>query len=119
MRVFNNRVLKNLFGPKKGEVTGEWGRLSNEKFYDLCSSTSIIRVIKSRRMGWVGHVVRTGDRIIAYRVWRRKPKDKIPLERPRRKWKNNIIDLQVVELESKDWIPEAQDRDRWRALVNS
>ena len=71
-------------------------------------------------MGWVGHVVRIGDRRIAYGVWRRKPKDKTPFERPRHKWKDNIIrDLQEVELESKDSIPAAQDRNSWRALVNS
>jgi hypothetical protein len=120
MRVFDNRVLKILFRPKMDEVTGEWRRLRNEERYDLCSSTSIIRVIKSRRMRWVGHGVRMGDWGIAYRVWRRKPEDKRPLERPRRKLKDNIrMDLQEVGLETKDWIPAAQDRERWRALVNS
>jgi hypothetical protein len=91
MRVFHNRVLKKLFGPKMDEVTRKHRRLRNEELYDLCSSTSIIRVIKSRRMRWVGHMARMGDRRNAYRVWRRKPKDKRPLQRPRHKWQDNII----------------------------
>jgi len=74
MRVFDNVVLEKLFGPKTDEVTREWGRLINEELYGLCSSTTIIRVINLTRMGWVGHMVRIGDRRIAYRVWRRKPK---------------------------------------------
>jgi hypothetical protein len=101
------------------EVAGDWRRLRNEKLYDVCSSTSIIRVMKSR-MRWVGHVARMGNRRISYRVWRRKPEEKRPLESLRRKWKDNIImDLQEVGLECKDSISVAPDKDRWRTLGNS
>ena len=118
--MFHNKVPKKLFGPKMDEVTREQRRLRNEERYDLCSSTSIIRVIKSRRMRWVGHVARMGDRRNAYRVWRKKPKDKRPLERPRHKWNYIIIiDFNEVGWESKDCSPAAQDRERWGALVNS
>jgi hypothetical protein len=95
--LFDNRVLRKLFGPKMDEVTETWRRLRNEELYDLCSSTIIIRVIRSRRMRWAGHVLRMGDRRITYKVWRRKPEDKRPLERHRRKWRDGIkMDLQEI-----------------------
>jgi hypothetical protein len=62
LRVFENRVLRRIFGPKRDEVTGEWRKLHNEEFHDLYSSPSIIRIIKSRRMTWAGHVARMGRR---------------------------------------------------------
>jgi hypothetical protein len=68
MRLSENRVLIRIFGPKRDEVTGEWRRLHNEELNDLYSSTSIIRVIKSRRMRWAGHVARMGERRSAYGV---------------------------------------------------
>jgi hypothetical protein len=68
LRVFENRVLRRIFGPKRDEVTGEWSRLYNEELNDLVSSPNIIRVIKSRRMRWAGHVARKGDGRGAYRV---------------------------------------------------
>jgi hypothetical protein len=69
--VFENRVLRRIFGPKRDEVTGEWGKLHNEELRDLYSSPSIIRIIKSRRMRWTGHVARMGEKMNAYRllVW--------------------------------------------------
>jgi hypothetical protein len=67
-RVFENRVLRGIFEPKRDEVTGEWRRLHNEELYVLYSSPNIVRVIKSRRMRWAGHVARMGDRRGAYRV---------------------------------------------------
>jgi hypothetical protein len=68
LRVFHNRVLRRIFGPKRDEVTGEWRRLHNEELNDLYSSPNIIRVMKSRRMGWAGHVTRMGEGRGAYRI---------------------------------------------------
>jgi hypothetical protein len=120
LRVFENRVLRRIFGPKWDEVTGEWRKLHNKELHDLYSSPSIIRIIKSRRMRLVGHVARTGEKRNAYRLQVGKPEGKIPLGRPRRRWVNNIrMDLGEVEWGDVDWIGLAQDRNRWRALVNS
>ena len=117
--MFENRVLKRIFGPKKDEVSGEWRKLHNEELNDLYCSTNIIRVIKSRRMRWAGHVACMGRRGV-YRVLVRTPEGKRPLERPRRRWEDNIkIDLQEVGCGSMDWIDLAFDRERWRALVNA
>jgi hypothetical protein len=92
LRVFENRVLRRIFVPKRDEATGEWRRLHNEELNDLYSSPNILRVIKSRRMGWAGHVARTGEKRGAYR-----PEGRRPLGRPRRRWKGNIkMDLQEV-----------------------
>jgi hypothetical protein len=68
LRVFENRVLRRIFGPKRDEVTGEWRKLHNEKLCDLYSSPSVIRIIKSRRMRWAGHVARMGEKMNAYRL---------------------------------------------------
>jgi len=68
LRVFEKRMVTKIFGPKKDEVTGEWRKLHNEELYDMCSSPSIIWVIRSRRMRWAEHVARVGDRIGAYKV---------------------------------------------------
>jgi hypothetical protein len=95
--VFENRVLRGIFGPKKGEVTGEWRRLHNEELYDMHSSPNVIRVIKSRRMRWAGHVARMGNWRSLYRVLVGKPEGKKPLGRPRRRREDNIkMDLQEV-----------------------
>ena len=83
MRVFENRVLRNVFGPKMDEVTGEWRELHNDDLNDLCCSLSVIRVIKSRRMKWAGHVARIGERKGVYRVLVGKPEGKRPLGRPK------------------------------------
>jgi hypothetical protein len=119
LRVFENRVLRRICGPKRDEVTGEW-RKFHEELHDLYCSSTIVRVIKSRRMRWAGHVVRMGEGRSVYRVLVRKPEGKRPLGRPRRRWEDNIkVDLQEVGCGSMDWIELAQDRDRWRALVNA
>jgi len=90
------------------------------RFNDLYPSLNIVRVIKSRRMRWVGHVARMGERRGVYRVLVGKPEGKRPLGRPRHRWEDNIkIDLQEVGCGGMDWIKLAQDRDRWRALVNA
>jgi hypothetical protein len=85
LRVFENRVLRRIFGPKRGEVPGEWRKLRNENLRDLYSSPSIIRIIKSRRMGWAGHVTRMGKKRDACRLLEGKPEGKRPLGRPRRR----------------------------------
>jgi hypothetical protein len=90
LRVYGNRVLRRIFGPKKDEVTGGWRKLHNEELRDLCSSPSIIRIIRSRRMRWAGHVAQTGEKVNAYRLLVGKPEGKRPLQRPRRRWVNNI-----------------------------
>jgi hypothetical protein len=83
--VFENKVLRRIFGPKRDEVTGEWRKLRNEELHDLFSSPSIIRIIKSRRMRWVGHVARMGQKRNVYRLLVGKPEGKKPLGRPRRR----------------------------------
>jgi hypothetical protein len=90
LRVFEKRVLRRIFGPKKDEVTGEWRKLHNKELHDLYSSPSIIRIIKSRRMKWVGHVARMREKRNAYRLLVGKPEGKRPLGRPRRRWVDNI-----------------------------
>jgi hypothetical protein len=120
LRVFGNRVLRIIFGPKRHEVTGEWGKLHNGELHNLYSSPEIIRQIKSRRMRWVGHVARMGERRNVYRVLVGKPEGKSALERPRRRWENGIkIDLREIGWGDVDWIHLAQDRDRWWAVVNA
>jgi hypothetical protein len=120
LRVFENRVLKRIFGPKRDEVTGEWRKLHNEVLHDLYSSPNIVRVIKSRRMRWAGLVSLLGEERGVYRDLVGKPVGKRPLGRPRRRWEDNIrMVLQEVGCGGMDWIGLAQDRDRWRAIVNA
>jgi hypothetical protein len=120
LRVFENRVLRRIFGPKRDEVAGEWRKLHNEELHDLHSSPSIIRIIKSRRIRWTGHVARMGENRNVYRLLVGKPEGKRPLGRQRRRWVDNIrMDLGEVGWGDVDWIGLAQDRNRWRALVNS
>jgi hypothetical protein len=88
--VFENRVLRRIFGPKRDEVTGELRKLDNEELRNLYSSPSIIRIIKSRRMRWAGHVARMGEKRNAYRLLVGKPDGKRPLGRRRRRWVDNI-----------------------------
>jgi len=118
-RVFENKMLRRIFEPKRDEVTREWGKLHNEELNDLYSSSIIFRVITSRRMRWAGHVARMMERRGAYIVLVGNPERKRPLGRPRRRWEDNIkVDLQEVGYGGMDWIDLAQDRDRWWALVN-
>ena len=101
-------------------VTEDWRRLHNEELNDLYSSHNIVRVIKSRRMRWVGHVVPMGEERGVYRILVRKPEGKRPLGRLRRRWVDNIrMDLQEVGCGYMDWIGLAQGRDRWRTLVSA
>jgi hypothetical protein len=95
--VFENRVLRRIFGPKRDEVTGNWRRLYNEELNYLYSSPTIILVIKSRRMRWAGLVARMGEGIGAYRSLVGRPEGRRPLGRPRHRWEDNIkMDLQEV-----------------------
>jgi hypothetical protein len=97
LRLFENTMLRRIFGPRREEVTGEWRRLHNEELNDLYSSPKILRVIKSRRMGWAGHVARMGEERGAYRFLVGKPEGKRLLGRPRRRWVYNIrMDLHVA-----------------------
>ena len=85
LRVFENMVLRRIFGPRREEVNGEWRRLHNEELNDLYSSPNTVRVIKSRRMRWAGHVARMGEKNGVYRVLVGKPEGRRPLGRPRRR----------------------------------
>jgi hypothetical protein len=97
LRVFENKVLRRIFGPKKVEVTGEWRRLHNKELYALYSSSNIIWVIKSRKRRWTGHVARMGERRGAYRALVGKPGGRRSLRRPRRRWEDNIkMDIREV-----------------------
>ena len=90
LRVFENWVLRRIFGPKRDEVTGEWRELHNEELNDLYCSPNIVRVIKSRRMRWAGHVGHMREKRGVYRVLVEKHEGKRPLERSRRRWECNI-----------------------------
>jgi len=120
LRVFENRVLRRVVGSRRDEVTGEWRKLHNEKLNYLYCSPNIVRVIKSRRMRWAGHVAHMGERRDVYRVSVGKRDRTRPLGRPRRRWEDNIkMDVQEMKCGCMDWIEVARDRDRWRALVNA
>jgi hypothetical protein len=105
--VFENRVLRRIFGSKRDEVTGEWRNLHNEELRDLYSSPSIIRIIKSLRTSWAGHVARMGEKRTAYRLLVGKPEGKRPLERSRRRWVDSVL----------GWILERWDGMMWTGLV--
>jgi hypothetical protein len=111
--VFENRVLRRIYGLKRDEAIGEWRKLHNKELHDLYSSPSIIRIAKSQRMRWAGHVARMGEKRTAYRLLVGKPEGKRPLGRPRRRWVDNIMmDLGEVGLSDVDWIGLAKDRNR-------
>jgi hypothetical protein len=111
--VFENRVLGRIFGPMRDGVTGGWRKLHNEELHSLYSSPSVIRMIKSRRVRWVGHVARMGVKTGAYRILVGKPEGKRPLGRSRRRWVDNIkMDLRYIVLGCRDWIHLTQDRDQ-------
>jgi hypothetical protein len=118
--VFENRVLRRIFGPRRDEVTGEWRKLHNEELHNLYSYPDIIRQVTSRRMRWAEHVVRMGEERKVYKVLVEKPEGKTPLGRPRRRWEDGIrMDLREIGLGGVDWIRLSQDRDLWRVVVSA
>ncbi|KAJ4450264.1 hypothetical protein ANN_01684 [Periplaneta americana] len=118
LRVFENKVLRKIFGAKRDEVTGEWRKLHNAELNALYSSPDIIRNIKCRPLRWAGHVARMGESRNAYRVLVGRLEGKRPLGRPIRRWQDNIkMDLREVGYDGRDWINLARDRDRWLAYT--
>jgi hypothetical protein len=118
--VFENRVLRRIFGPKRDEVSRGWRKLNNEELRHSYSSASIIRISKLRRMRWTGYVAPMGWMRNACRILVRKSKGKRPVGRQRGMWMDNIkIDRREIEWNDMDSTDLAQDRDQWRALVNT
>jgi hypothetical protein len=110
LRVFENRVLRRIFGPKR-EEEGSWRKLHNDELHSLYSSLNIVRVIKSMKTRWVGHVTRTGEGRGVYRVLIGRPEWKRPLGRPRRRWEDNIkMDLRKIGIDGANWIRLTRDR---------
>jgi hypothetical protein len=117
--VFEHRVLRRLFGPNRDEIKGQWRKLHNEEPNDLYFSPTIVRLIKSRRMRWAGHVALWARGEAYTGFWWENLRERDHLEL-RRRWEDNIqMDLQGVGCRGMDWFQLAQDRDRWRALVNA
>ena len=118
--MFENRVLRRVFRPKRDEVTEECRKLHKKELSDLYSLPNIARVVKWRRMRWAEHVAHIREGRGVYKVLVGKPEGKRLLVRPRRRWEYNIkMDLQEVGGSCEDWMDLAQDRDRWRALVGT
>jgi hypothetical protein len=117
--VFENRVLRRIFGPKRDEVTGVWRKPHNEELHGLYSSPSIVRVIKARMMRWAGHVARVGEVRGAHNILVGRHEGRRPLGRSRHRWEDIKMDLREIGFGNVDWIHLAQDRDMWRALVNT
>jgi hypothetical protein len=110
LRVFENRVLRKIFGPKR-EEDGSWRKFHNDELHDLYSSPNIVRVIKSRRMKSAGHVSRMGEGRGVYSVFVGRPEGKRPLGRPRHRWVVNIkMDLREIRIDGANWVQLAQDR---------
>jgi hypothetical protein len=110
--VFENRVLRRIFGPERDEVTGEWSKLHSEELHNLYSSPDVIRQVKLRRMRWAGNVARMGEERKVCKVLVGKPEGKRPLGRPRRRWEYGIrMDLREIGLGGVDWIRLSQYRD--------
>jgi hypothetical protein len=119
LRVFENRVLRRIFGPKR-EEDGSWRKLHNDELHNLYSLPNIVRMIKSRRMRWVGHVARMGEGRGVYRILVGRPEGKRPLGRPRHMWEDNIkMDLGEIGIDGSKWIQLAQDRVQWRAFAST
>jgi hypothetical protein len=119
LRVSENRVLRRILGPKR-EEDGSWRKLHNDELHSLYSSPNSVRVIKSRKMRWAGHVARMGEGRGVYGVLVGRPEGKKPLGRPRHSGEDNIkLDLSEIWVDGANWIQLAQDRVQWRAFVNT
>jgi hypothetical protein len=117
LRVFENSVLKRIFGPKRDEVMGEWSKLHNEELHILYSSPNIIRQIKSRRMRLAGHVACMGKERKMYKVLVGKPEGRRLLRRPWLRWEDGIrMDLREIGWGVVEWIQLAHDRNRVNAV---
>ena len=111
--MFQNKVVRKIFGAKRDKITGEWRNLHNAELHALYSSPNIIRSLKSRRLRWVGHIAHMEQSRNAYRVLVGKPDGKGPLGRPRRRWEDNIkMDLREVGCAPGEWMDIAEDRDQ-------
>jgi hypothetical protein len=118
-RVFENKVLRKIFGPKS-EEDGSWRKLHNDELHILYYSQNIVRVIKSRRIRWAGHMTRMREGRGVYRVLVGRPEGKRPLGRPRRRWEDNIkMDLREIGIDGANWIRLVYDRVQWRACVST
>ena len=117
LRVFENRVLRRIFGRKRDGVTGEWRKLHNDELNDLYPSPNIVRVIKSRRLRWARRVARMEEGRGVHKVLVSKPEGKRPLGRPKHRWEDNIkMGLQEMRRGFVEWMDLGEDRDSWRAL---
>jgi hypothetical protein len=112
-------VLRKIFVPKR-DKDGSWRKLHNDELHSLYSSPNIVRVVKSRRMRWAGHVARMGEGGDVFRVLVGRPEGKRPLGRPRRRWEDNIkMDVRETGIDGANRIQLAQDRVQWQACVNT
>jgi hypothetical protein len=119
LRVFENRLLRMIFGPRR-EEDGSWRKSHYDELHSLYSSPNIVRVIKSRRLRWTGHVARMGEGRGVYRVLVGMPEGKRPLGRPRLRWEDNIkLDVSEIGIDGMNWIQLAHDRVHWRAFVST
>jgi hypothetical protein len=104
LRIFENRLLRRIFGPKR-EEGGSWRKLRDDELHSLYSSPNIVRTIKSKRMRWAGHVARMEERRGAYRILVGSLEGKRPLERRRRRWEDNIeMDLREIGIVGADFV---------------
>ena len=118
--MFENKVLRRVFGAKRDEIIREWRKLHNAELYALYSSPGIISNLKSRRLRWAKHVARMEQSRNEYRVLVGKPEGKSPLGRPRHRWEDNIkMVLGEVGCDAGEWIDLGEDRDQWRAYVRA
>ena len=113
-RVFENKILRRIFGPIRDEETGEWRKLHNVELHNLYGLPDIVRLIKSRRLRWAGHVARMGESRTAYRVLTGSPDGRRPVGRPRRRWSDNVKrDLAEIGCCNSDWVANAQGGLAW------
>ena len=118
LRIFENRILRWIFGSKRDE-NGEWRRLLSEELHSLYRSPNIVRVIKSRRLRWTGHVARMEEGWSVFKILTGTTTGKRHFGKSRCRWGDNIrMDLKDVRINTRNWVDSAQDRDYWRALVN-